>query len=252
MAQEFHYLPPQEAIPVVYQDDDLIVLNKPAGLLSVPGRGAELFDSAESRVQAVYPGAVAVHRLDRPTSGLLALSLHRRAERFFKQAFAERRVHKSYLALAAGLPAEAQGRIDLPMHCDWPNRPKQIICHVHGKEAITDYLILATDPQGRYARWQLFPRTGRSHQLRLHLASLGHPILGDNFYGGDRPEHLALIRELPRKTLSPFSAYPPIPPLHPLHAQAVEDEPRLMLHASVLEIDMMNGEHLCLQADAEF
>lgn len=177
--------PPHGSLPVVFADDALIVVEKPAGLLSVPGRGAERADCLVSRVQQVYPDALAVHRLDMSTSGLLVLArgeeMHRRLSRLFR----DRQVGKRYIAVVAGLMAAASGEIDLPLIVDWPNRPRQMVDHAIGKPSLTRYWVRQRDPAANTTRVELEPWTGRSHQLRVHMAALGHPILGDELYGDE-------------------------------------------------------------------
>ncbi|RZL33157.1 MAG: RNA pseudouridine synthase [Rubrivivax sp.] len=162
---------------VVHADDRLVVVDKPAGLLSVPGRTEP--DSASARVQALYPDALIVHRLDQPTSGLLLLARGAQAQRELSAAFAERRVGKTYVAVVAG-HLEGAGLIDLPLGADWPNRPRQQVDLEHGKASQTRWRVLAHE--GPATRVALQPVTGRSHQLRVHLAHIGHAILGDALY----------------------------------------------------------------------
>lgn len=178
-------------IEVLYADAALLVLNKPAGLLSVPGRGPENADCLSARVQAQYPDALVVHRLDMGTSGLLVMARGPQAQRTLSHAFAQRQVHKRYEAVVMGHPlpdqTDAQGWADLhaPLIVDWPNRPKSKVDWEHGKPSHTRW---RTTWQGHWsqtvpaARLSLEPVTGRSHQLRVHLLSLGHPILGDELY----------------------------------------------------------------------
>lgn len=175
------YAPPTEPfLTVVYQDRDVLVLDKPAGLLSMPGRGPDLEDSALTRVRRDHPGAFDVHRLDLDTSGLLLFALRRAAERELKRQFREREVEKTYLALVAGCPAAAEGEIDLPLgpHPTEPGR--NCVDAVAGKPAHTRWRVLRAGSD--HALLELRPTTGRSHQLRLHLLTIGHPILGDRFY----------------------------------------------------------------------
>lgn len=172
--------------PVLYADDALLVLDKPAGLLSVPGRGDDKQDCLSARVQAVYPTALVVHRLDMATSGLIVMALGVDAQRQLNDAFAERRVEKRYLAVVQGcIPAQtgAWGDIDLPIIVDWPNRPRRMIDHATGKPSLTRWRRLPGQADGPTTRVELAPVTGRSHQLRVHLKALGHPIVGDALYG---------------------------------------------------------------------
>lgn len=168
-------------LPVVYQDEDVIAVDKPAGLLSVPGRGAEKRDSVEWRIKQEYCGAAAVHRLDMSTSGIMLIAKHKDAERYYKTAFEQRRVKKGYVAICHGLIAEDEGEMNAPLIGDWVNRPKQKVCYETGKAALTRFCVLSR--QCDQTRVALFPHTGRSHQLRVHLADKGHPIVGDNLYG---------------------------------------------------------------------
>lgn len=165
---------------IIFEDSDIIVVDKPAGLLSVPGRGEDKQDSVEWRVKQVYAGAMAAHRLDMATSGVLLLAKHKDAERYFKQCFAERKTEKMYQAICHGSIAQASGEIELPLRCDWERRPRQMVCYEHGKAALTRYEVLSR--QADNTRVALYPITGRSHQLRVHLAEIGHPIIGDNLY----------------------------------------------------------------------
>ncbi|WP_138380654.1 RluA family pseudouridine synthase [Luteithermobacter gelatinilyticus] len=175
------YTPPRKPyLDVLYQDDDLLVLNKPSGLLSVPGRGAHLQDCLERRAQEKFPTATTVHRLDMETSGVLVMALNRAAHRHLGLQFERRHTEKVYLARVAGLVSEDEGAIDLPLICDWPNRPRQMVDHERGRKALTHWRVLARETTA--TRLELRPVTGRSHQLRVHCMSLGHPILGDPFY----------------------------------------------------------------------
>ncbi len=178
------YDPPTEPrLVIIHEDRDMVVLNKQSGLLSVPGRTPDLFDSALSRVRELHPGAQAVHRLDLGTSGVLVIATRRKAEAELRRQFQERLTRKVYLARVLGVMADDAGQVDLPLVCDWPNRPRQMVCHDTGKPALTDFRVLERD--GRSTLVLLLPHTGRSHQLRVHMASLGHPIVGDNLYGPD-------------------------------------------------------------------
>jgi tRNA pseudouridine32 synthase / 23S rRNA pseudouridine746 synthase len=169
----------------VYADDTLLVFDKPGGLLAVPGRGADKQDCLSARVQARYPDALIVHRLDMATSGLMVIARGPTAQRELSQAFAARTVKKRYIAVVAGrLEAPSQGwdSIDLPIIVDWPNRPLRIVDHQLGKPSLTHWRVLGHDEAGAWTRIELEPVTGRSHQLRVHLRELGHPILGDDLY----------------------------------------------------------------------
>lgn len=164
----------------LYLDDAIVVVDKPAGLPSVPGRPAELHDCMASRVQALLPEALVVHRLDMATSGLLVFARSKAVQSALGTAFAQRAVAKRYVAVVAGVLAHDRGEIDLPLIADWPNRPLQKVDHAIGKPSLTRYEVLAREP-GR-TRVRLEPLTGRSHQLRVHLHALGHPIVGDALY----------------------------------------------------------------------
>lgn len=179
-------------IGVVWADDHLVVLDKPAGLLSVPGKGPAGADCLSARVQAVWPDAQVVHRLDMATSGLIIMARGAAMQRALSMAFAQRRTVKRYEAVVLGhLPdsattgqADADGwhTIDLPLIVDWPNRPRSKVCHATGKPSVTRWRVLDTGAPAAHTRLALEPVTGRSHQLRVHLMALGHPILGDTLY----------------------------------------------------------------------
>jgi len=172
----------------VHVDAHLLVLDKPAGLLSVPGRGADKQDCAAARAQRLYADALVVHRLDMATSGLLLLARGADMQRRLSRLFAEREVSKRYVAVVAGRPAPAGPDeagwhlVDLPLAADWPNRPRRIVDHERGKPSRTRWREIAFDAAAGTTRLELEPVTGRSHQLRVHLQALGHPILGDRFY----------------------------------------------------------------------
>ncbi len=167
------------------QDDHLVVLDKPAGLLSVPGKGEAGQHNLWSLARQRWPDVQVVHRLDMATSGLLLMARGAQAQRTLSQAFAQREVSKHYVALVQGLVAGEAGTIDLPLITDWPNRPRQKVDPVTGKPSLTRWRVLQRDPAGGRTRLALEPLTGRSHQLRVHLAALGHPIVGDALYGTD-------------------------------------------------------------------
>ena len=174
------YAPPDEPVRYVHVDAHLIVIDKPSGLLSVPGRGPEKADCAVARVAAEYPGALTVHRLDMATSGLLVLARSKEMQAALSGLFERGEVEKAYIADVWGMPEPAAGGIDLPLITDWPNRPRQKVDHEIGKPSRTLYETVGSGAHG--ARLQLTPLTGRSHQLRVHLAEIGHPILGDDLY----------------------------------------------------------------------
>jgi tRNA pseudouridine32 synthase/23S rRNA pseudouridine746 synthase len=169
-----------EGLPLLYADDRLVAVDKPAGMLSVPGRGADKADCAARRVQQAFGDALVVHRLDMGTSGILVFGRGAEAQRWLSRSFAERAVSKRYLAVVAGSPPADHGRIELPLICDWPRRPRQKVDTEHGKPSTTLWQVVARE--GATARLALTPVTGRSHQLRVHLQAIGHPILGDELY----------------------------------------------------------------------
>ncbi len=173
------YAPPDGPLRVLHADADILVLDKPAGLLSVPGKGPELADCLVTRAQAEHPAALLVHRLDRDTSGVIVLGLTRAAQRDLGLQFETRRVKKVYVARVWGRVAEASGEVNLPLAVDWPNRPLQHVTP-DGRPAQTTWRVVRHE--GDTTRLRLMPRTGRSHQLRVHMQAIGHPILGDPFY----------------------------------------------------------------------
>ncbi len=181
----FDYQPPLEPyLSILYQDNDLIVLDKPSGLLSVAGRLPEHHDSLQVRVQRVFPTATVVHRLDMSTSGIMLMALNKSSHRELSRQFEKREISKRYLALVYAIPDQPAGSIDLPLICDWPNRPRQKVCFEHGKPSLTKWQVLE-QRTNNCSLIQLEPVTGRSHQLRVHMQSIGHPILGDKFYAHD-------------------------------------------------------------------
>jgi tRNA pseudouridine32 synthase / 23S rRNA pseudouridine746 synthase len=176
-----------DSVPVVWCDDALIVIDKPAGLLAVPGRGEHLQDCAAARVQTLHADAKVVHRLDQATSGLMVFARGLAAQRALSRAFAERRVVKRYIAIVVGHVIDEEGCIDLPLAADWPNRPRQQVDHERGKASLTRWRVLARDAEQGCTRLELEPVTGRTHQLRVHLLSIGHAIVGDALYGPASP-----------------------------------------------------------------
>ena len=176
------YLVPhsQESIRILHRDDHLLLVRKPDLLLSVPGRHPLNRDCLILRLQRDYPSASIVHRLDLDTSGIMVVPLDRAAHAHISRQFQQRTVEKEYVAVVHGVVANDEGEIDLPIACDWANRPRQVICHQRGKHALTRYRVLARLPDR--TRLLLRPVTGRSHQLRIHLRELGHPILGCDMY----------------------------------------------------------------------
>lgn len=175
--------PPDSGLQFIFVDEHLLIVDKPAGLLSVPGRGEDKADCLVSRVQAEFPGALAVHRLDMATSGLLVLARNEAMHKAFSRLFRERAVAKRYVAVLDGLLEQTEGEVDLPLICDWPNRPRQKVDFDIGKHSLTKFRLLSCDSSTNTSRFELEPITGRSHQLRVHMAALGHPILGDDLYG---------------------------------------------------------------------
>ncbi len=205
-------------LDVVYQDAHLIAINKPPGLLSVPGLASP--DNALDRALKDYPNSRTVHRLDMSTSGLLLLAQSYNAQKAFNKLFSSRAIRKRYIALVANWPEADQGDIQLPLCCDWPNRPKQKVDWALGKPAHTQFQVIERLSEPQQTRVELFPVTGRSHQLRVHMLALGHPIIGDALY---HPEYLD------------------------------RQDARLMLHAQDLWFDHpMTGETLHLHCPPSF
>ncbi|TKB46928.1 bifunctional tRNA pseudouridine(32) synthase/23S rRNA pseudouridine(746) synthase RluA [Thalassotalea mangrovi] len=216
---DFIYTPPMNPyLEILYRDEDLIIVNKPSGLLTVPGRLPEHQDCLQHRVQRVLPAATIVHRLDMATSGVMVMALNKPSHVAISRQFEKRQTEKYYLARVFGKVVPDYGEIDLPLICDWPNRPKQMVDHQRGKQAITRYQVLTHEDKTTLVK--LMPVTGRSHQLRVHMLSLGHPIIGDRLYA--HPEALAL-------------------------------SPRLQLHAKSLSLyHPHSGEKLSFTADDAF
>lgn len=176
----FVYAPPPGSPRIIHADHQILLVDKPAGLLSVPGRGPEKADCLIERLRGAFPTVLLVHRLDLDTSGVMVFALTPHAQRDLSRQFEERRTKKVYLARLAGRLEPRTGRVDLPLIVDWPNRPRQKVDHAEGRPAQTDWRVIrATDDETRV---RLYPVTGRSHQLRVHMAQLGHPILGDPLY----------------------------------------------------------------------
>lgn len=171
-----------EGVPVVFSDDTLVIIEKPAGLLAVPGRGEHLRDCVATRLRACFADALVVHRLDQATSGLMLFARGAAAQRSLSRLFEARRVVKRYVAVVDGLMDRDAGSIDLPLLADWPNRPRQQVDIRRGKASLTHWRVLARDVAARTTRVELEPVTGRSHQLRVHLLAIGHPIVGDALY----------------------------------------------------------------------
>ena len=179
-----YYSPPVGPLDILHLDEQMIVLNKPSGLLSVPGKHEDHKDCLERRVQAEFPSATTVHRLDMETSGIMVMALTKEAHRYISRGFEYRKTEKSYIARVDGIVEGDEGSINLPLICDWPNRPRQMVDHERGKQALTHYKVIEREDTA--TRLALYPVTGRSHQLRVHCLSLGHEILGDPLYGQER------------------------------------------------------------------
>jgi tRNA pseudouridine32 synthase/23S rRNA pseudouridine746 synthase len=174
------YDPPDVPLAVLHHDHQILLVDKPAGLLSVPGKGDHLADCLIARVQAAFPEALLVHRLDRDTSGVMVFAVTPHAQRHLGLQFENRQVRKTYVARLWGELGPRTGTVDQPIIVDWENRPLQKIDHENGRPAQTDWRVVRVS--GGETRVRLMPRTGRSHQLRVHMQFLGHPILGDPFY----------------------------------------------------------------------
>ena len=177
-------MPPQEPLAIVYEDEDLVVIEKPAGLLSVPGRLPEHQDSAYLRILEKFPTAKVTHRLDMATSGLLMFAKHRDAEVAVSKMFQARTIKKYYIALIQG-KIQAEGSVEVPLITDWENRPRQMVHFELGKQAKTLFQLMEYDAETDQSRVRLEPVTGRSHQLRVHMMHIGHPIMGDKLYHPD-------------------------------------------------------------------
>jgi len=180
MNNSFQYCPPSGPVTVIYRDDELLLVDKPTGLLSVPGKAEDHKDCLETRVKATFPEALLVHRLDMDTSGLMVFAMTRASQRHLGLQFERRHVEKTYRAEVWGEVSPDDGEVDLPLIVDWPNRPLQKICAETGKLAQTRWSVISRTE--RVTALKLMPKTGRSHQLRVHMLAIGHPILGDRFY----------------------------------------------------------------------
>ncbi|RDH83906.1 MAG: RNA pseudouridine synthase [endosymbiont of Galathealinum brachiosum] len=177
------YNPPTHLkLDILYQDNDLIALNKPSGLLSVPGRGDDKQDCMHSRLQLEHPRALVIHRLDMPTSGLILFALNKEMQKRMSMLFEKKQINKQYIAKVHGVLKDKKGTIDQPLITDWINRPRQKIDYKNGKQSKTKYTLISSD-NNNTSIVMLEPVTGRSHQLRVHMSSLGHAILGDDIYG---------------------------------------------------------------------
>jgi len=220
-------MPSNEALPEftgileeLYRDKDLVVVNKPPFFLSVPGRHPDNYDSVQSRIQGNHPEAMAAHRLDLDTSGVMIVALHKDALKKIQRQFQDRDVKKEYTAVVYGIVEQDSGEIDYPLRCDWPNRPKQMVCYEHGKSAQTMYQVIERNETLNQTRLLLTPITGRSHQLRVHTMKIGHPILGCDLYA---------------------------------HSEALGMSSRLLLHAHYLEFNHpTSGETLVFRNEPEF
>lgn len=190
---DFVYAPPDVPLDILYQDAQIIVANKPAGLLSVPGKTEGRADCLVSRLQAAHWDTLLVHRLDCDTSGLMIFARTKQAQGFLGQEFEKRRAKKTYIARVWGQLTPDEGHIDLPLGTDWPMRPRQMVDPVNGRPAQTDWQVISRDADTTLVR--LSPLTGRSHQLRVHMLAQGHPILGDPIYATGK------AREFPRLML---------------------------------------------------
>jgi len=186
--------PPHNGLDILHIDSDLIIVNKPSGILSVPGRGEDKQDCMISRVNQEYPGALTIHRLDMETSGILIIARNEKSQSAMGKLFQSRNIKKQYIALVNGIPKKNNGLINFPLIADWPNRPKQKIDLIKGKPSSTNYLVIESTENA--SRVKLTPITGRSHQLRVHMLAIGHPILGDRLYASqdiiDRADRLLL------------------------------------------------------------
>lgn len=177
---DYAYNPPDVPLSILHHDSALLVVDKPAGLLSVPGKDPGKEDCLIDRLRLVFPEVLLVHRLDCDTSGVMVFALTKAAQGNLGQQFEKRQTKKIYVARLAGRLEPKEGTVDLPLCVDWPNRPRQHVNHERGKPAVTDYRVIRFD--GDTTRVRLMPQTGRSHQLRVHMLELGHPILGDQIY----------------------------------------------------------------------
>lgn len=207
-----------EELTELYRDEQIVVVNKPTGLLSVPGRPPNDSDSALARLLKINAGSRVVHRLDMSTSGLMVFALNADSHRNLSRQFQDRKVKKGYVAEVWGKPEIPEGEVNLPLRCDWPNRPRQMVDHELGKPSLTRYQLMAGESV--HGRVWIEPVTGRSHQLRVHMAELGHPIIGCEFYA---------------------------------HEEARQHSPRLHLHASFLEFTHpVNRETMTFNSPAPF
>ena len=186
----------EQQVAIIYADDDIVVADKPSGLLSVPGKNPLNKDCLITRVQQQYADAHIVHRLDMDTSGVMLLARGKANLSALSRQFQERETQKQYLAWVYGVLQDDEGEINLPLRCDWPNRPKQMVDHELGKPSLTRFEVLKRKPATLQTKVLLKPVTGRSHQLRVHMAELGHPISGCEFYA-----HPAALKQAERLQL---------------------------------------------------
>jgi len=198
-----HYEPPMEPyLNVLYEDAQLLVFNKQSGLLSVPGKQLDHRDCLENRAQERYDDARIIHRLDMETSGVIVMARDKETHKQISKQFERRKIQKTYNARLYGLVEANKGSIELPLICDWPNRPKQMVDHEKGKHALTHYRVL--EREAAATRVVFTPVTGRSHQLRVHALSMGHAILGDRLYGEPASQQAAQRLQLHAHTLTLF------------------------------------------------
>lgn len=188
-----YYPPINPWLSILYQDDHIVVVNKQPGILSVSGNKPQFIDSIIYRLQQKYSYVESVHRLDMATSGIMIAALSKLADREIKKQFRERIPKKQYIAVVFGHLKNDSGTIELPLICDWPNRPRQMVDMEKGKHALTEYQVISRNPDNT-TRVKLLPFTGRSHQLRVHMQAIGHPILGDKFYA--TPEAFSMSKRL--------------------------------------------------------
>lgn len=214
---------PPNAPRILFSDEVCIIADKPAGQLSVPGRGPLASGSLAQQLCELFTDALIVHRLDMATSGVILFGRGKHWQRHFSAEFAQRRVDKTYVAMVQGRLGGKVGdcgAIDLPLAADWPNRPRQQVDHSNGRPSLTQWRVLAHDPHDAWTRLALTPVTGRSHQLRVHLLSINHPIIGDGLYGSINP---------------------------------TQPEPRLMLHACALGLQHpTSGKRLLVESNPPF
>jgi len=198
-----------DGIEILYWDKDIIVANKPAGMLTVPGRGPDKQDCLISQIVKHFEDALIVHRLDMATSGIVLIARGADNHRNLSKQFQNRETDKSYVAVIYGLLDTDSGRVDLPLICDWPNRPKQMVCFENGKPSLTHFRVLERNIEKNISRVELTPITGRSHQLRVHMLAINHVICGDELYA---------------------------------QGAALEASPRLLLHAQQLQFSHPNND----------